>query len=79
MVPSTLGPSPQICHGRVPWMPSLLTAIHAVISEMIPISVESSVPSDFKGKFSSRLPLRLTMSTSRSMHCFGVLYLASRS
>ena len=56
-------------------MPSLLTAIHLVMPSSTFNSSASSTPLLGSGKFSIRLPLRLTMSQSMSITVFGVLYL----
>src|ERR1035437_4971284 len=53
-------------------MPSLFTAIHLVISARIANSRPSNAPLPGSGKFSSRLPFRLTISTSMSIGDAGV-------
>jgi hypothetical protein len=61
-----------------PWMALLLTLIHFVISARTFNSSKSRVPRAGRGKFSIRLPLRLTMSASMSIMVFGVLYCCPR-
>src|ERR1017187_221457 len=55
-------------------MPSLLTAIHLVISSTVLSSSSSGLPLLGSGTLSIRLPLRLTMSHIRSTTFLPVLY-----